>query len=122
MDASNAAGKVLDRSQISTSFLILGYEFHVSSCTILRNESGQKPDIGDDSKGLPLIPFDQKIIIGRGNIAYLLILRRRGDNITHQQGKQFGHSMHASSKSAVRSTTTNRLTLFFCLVCPLSSY
>lgn len=84
MEDSIGAGNVLDRSQISTSFLILGCredkllaKLRLWCCV---KHALQAEDVEE---------------------AYLLVIWCRADDIVHQRRKQFSDSMNTSSKSTI---------------------
>ena len=54
--------------------------------------------------------------------AYLLIFWSGVYDVVHQYREKLSHSSHASSKCAVRSTTTRQLSGLAGLVYPLSGY
>ncbi len=54
--------------------------------------------------------------------AYLLIFWCRSDDIVHQDGHQFSHSMNSGCEGPVRSGAVNGLSLNLGLVQPFASY
>lgn len=54
--------------------------------------------------------------------AYLVFCWTRLNNVIHQDGHQFGHSVYASSICSVRGRAAYCLPLLLCLLHPLAGY
>lgn len=56
------------------------------------------------------------------NLSYLLIFGGRCSDVVHEDGQQFSHSGHTSSKSPIRGSAAWLLTCLSGLIYPLACY